>query len=304
MRIGAVEIPSREIQLLSWFEVSYHHRCRLWPPNGVTLLFNKGSRWSVVNFGHYPIVDLLLGQTPTAMHLRRTRHHFTLSWQKPWPEVDAFWLNTRNATRHSRRCILIRHAFWIRILALAYILDDAPRTFMQSILHCFENILLDVSVIFYFFLFWGGGREEAFEEVAGGGPVLRKNRGRGGGSEEEAREGEGRRGSVCGDGGGAQYFFSGPKCPPRYSRFAATVCGSKTTIFFMQLHLPSFFFWGSFQYAFAAFKIVQMIYFMHLQFWRFSEKILLIFFWGGGGYLLIPTRIWVQVEGWTAYRRN
>ena len=44
-----------------------------------------------------------------------------------------------------------------------------------------------------------------------------KREGGGGGSEEEAREGEGRWGNVCGEGGGgAKYFFGGPKCPPSF----------------------------------------------------------------------------------------
>ena len=38
----------------------------------------------------------------------------------------------------------------------------------------------------------------------------------------------------------------------------------------MQLHLP-YFSWDSSQYAFAAFKIWGIFYFMELQFWRFSE---------------------------------
>ena len=58
---------------------------------------------------------------------------------------------------------------------------------------------------FGYFLFfscsWAGEREEA-REVAGGGAGSNKNRGRGGLSEEEAREREGRRESVCGEGGG------------------------------------------------------------------------------------------------------
>ena len=48
-----------------------------------------------------------------------------------------------------------------------------------------------------------------------GGSVLIKNRGRGGGVPRRAWEGEGRWGHVCGEGGGgAKYFFSGPKFPP------------------------------------------------------------------------------------------
>ena len=57
--------------------------------------------------------------------------------------------------------------------------------------------------------------------------------------------------------------------------------GSETIICFMQLHFP-YFSWDSFQYAFAAFKIIGIIYFMRLQFWRFSELILHKFL--GGGY--------------------
>ena len=60
------------------------------------------------------------------------------------------------------------------------------------------------------------GREgEASEEVAGA-PVFYQIIERWGGVfEEEAREGEGRWGHVCGEGGGAaKYFFWGPKCPP------------------------------------------------------------------------------------------
>ena len=75
---------------------------------------------------------------------------------------------------------------------------------------------------FYFFLFWAGGKEEASEEVAGGGSVLIKIEGGGGVSEEEAREGEWRRGNFCGEGGGAKYFFSGPKRPPRIAYEAIT----------------------------------------------------------------------------------
>ena len=48
-----------------------------------------------------------------------------------------------------------------------------------------------------------------------GGPVLLKILGGGGGgSEEDAREGEGHQGECLWGGGGAKYFFSGPKCPP------------------------------------------------------------------------------------------
>ena len=64
-------------------------------------------------------------------------------------------------------------------------------------------------------------------------------------------------------------------------RCAVTIFGSETIIFFMQLHIP-YFFWDSFQYAFAAFKTIEIIYFMELQFWRFSELILHKFLGGGG----------------------
>ena len=59
--------------------------------------------------------------------------------------------------------------------------------------------LVDVSD--FFFLFRGAGEGEASEEVAGA-PFFYKKIEGGGGSEEEVREGEGRRGNVCGEGGG------------------------------------------------------------------------------------------------------
>ena len=52
----------------------------------------------------------------------------------------------------------------------------------------------------------------------------------------------------------------------------------------MQLHLP-YIFWDSFQYAFAGFEIIGIIYLMQLHFWRFSELILHKFF--GGGYVKV-----------------
>ena len=66
---------------------------------------------------------------------------------------------------------------------------------------CFVLIAsVDVSD-FFFFCSGAGEREEASEEVAGG-PVLNKNRGRGRRfPREEVREGEGRRGNVCGERG-------------------------------------------------------------------------------------------------------
>ena len=41
-----------------------------------------------------------------------------------------------------------------------------------------------------------------------------------------------------------------------YSKCAVTSFGSETIIFFMQLHFP-YIFWDSFQYAFAAFTIIE-----------------------------------------------
>ena len=65
-----------------------------------------------------------------------------------------------------------------------------------------------------------------------------------------------------------------------YLRCAVTIFGSEAIIFRMQLHLP-YIFWDSFQYAYAAFKIIGIIHFMQLQFWRFSELILRKFLEGG-----------------------
>ena len=72
--------------------------------------------------------------------------------------------------------------------------------------------LVDVLDIFNFFLFLGGGKGGGARGGGrgGGGPVLIKIEGRGGGlSDEEAREREGRRGNVCGEGWVAKYFFFG-----------------------------------------------------------------------------------------------
>ena len=65
-----------------------------------------------------------------------------------------------------------------------------------------------------------------------------------------------------------------------YLRCAVTIFGSETIIFFMQSHLP-YILWDYFQYAFAALKIIGIIYFMQLQFWRFLELILRTL-WGEG----------------------
>ena len=73
---------------------------------------------------------------------------------------------------------------------------------------------MDVSDIFYFFLFRGAGEGGGVRGGGRGGLFFIKIEGGGGVPGEEAREGEGRRGNVCGE-GGARYFFSAPKCPPR-----------------------------------------------------------------------------------------
>ena len=53
-----------------------------------------------------------------------------------------------------------------------------------------------------------------------GGPVLIENKREGGDSKEEAREGEGRRGSVCGEEGGeAKFFFFRAEMPTKKCTF-------------------------------------------------------------------------------------
>ena len=86
----------------------------------------------------------------------------------------------------------------------------------NCLLKCLPNCLGGRFGYFLFFSFsWAGEKGGASEEVAGGAGLLSKIEGGGGLSEEEARERKGRRGNVCGEGGGgAKYFFSGPKCPP------------------------------------------------------------------------------------------
>ena len=82
------------------------------------------------------------------------------------------------------------------------------------------SCLVNVSDIFNYFSVRGAGeKEEASEEVAVG-SVSIKNRGRGGGFREGGVGGERARwGNVCGErGGGAKYFFSGPKFPPSLSQ--------------------------------------------------------------------------------------
>ena len=82
-----------------------------------------------------------------------------------------------------------------------------------------EHLSVDVSEIFYFFVGWGKGKEESEAPGGGGGgSVLLKIPGGGGGFPGEGPRG---REGVCSElgnlfgGGGAKYFFSGPKCPPR-----------------------------------------------------------------------------------------
>ena len=77
----------------------------------------------------------------------------------------------------------------------------------------------------------------------------------------------------------AKFYAVNCKLFWQYLRCAVTIFGSETIIFFMLLHLP-YFFWDSFQHAFAAFKMIGINYFMQLQFWKFSELILNKF-WGG-----------------------
>ena len=77
--------------------------------------------------------------------------------------------------------------------------------------------MADVSDIFYFFFCSGRGKGES--EAAGrGGVDFALKIPEGGGSPGGAEGSRGREG-VCGQlgiwgGGGAKYFFSGPKCPP------------------------------------------------------------------------------------------
>ena len=80
-----------------------------------------------------------------------------------------------------------------------------------------EVNLADVSDIFYFFSARGGGRGSP-RPPGGGCRFLIENPRGGGGLQEWPRGREG----VCGKlgilgGGGAKYFFSGPKCPPSKS---------------------------------------------------------------------------------------
>ena len=77
---------------------------------------------------------------------------------------------------------------------------------------------MDVSNIFYFFLLEGG--EGGVRGAGRGGKFgfLLKSQERGGGLQEgRGGRGAGRVSAAnWGWGGGAKYFFSGPKCPPRH----------------------------------------------------------------------------------------
>ena len=67
----------------------------------------------------------------------------------------------------------------------------------------------------FFFSVRGRGKRRRRPRRWLGGSVLIKNRGRGWGFRGESWEGEGRWGNVCGERGGAKYFFSGPKIPTK-----------------------------------------------------------------------------------------
>ena len=77
---------------------------------------------------------------------------------------------------------------------------------------------MDVSDIFIFFPVPGRGKgRRRPRRWPGGGGGLNENRGKEGGlCEEAAREREGRRGNVCGEGGGgAKYVFFGAEMPTK-----------------------------------------------------------------------------------------
>ena len=75
-----------------------------------------------------------------------------------------------------------------------------------------------VSDIFYFSFVWGRGKGGGVGVQRGEGYLLFGTE-RGGRVFEEGRRGGGHRGweGVVGRGGGAKYFFSGPKCPPSWA---------------------------------------------------------------------------------------
>ena len=93
---------------------------------------------------------------------------------------------------------------------------------------------------YFFFLFRGGGEGGGVRGGGRGVPFLFiKIEGGGGVSEEEeAREGEGRRGNVCGEGGGAKYFFSGPKCAASDSMTNQAKQTKKTCCLFHTCNAP------------------------------------------------------------------
>ena len=63
--------------------------------------------------------------------------------------------------------------------------------------------------------------------------------------------------------------------PRIFLRDAITIFGSEL-IFFMQLHLP-YLFWTPSNMHLQLSRLLEFIYFMQLQFWRFSELILISF---------------------------
>ena len=78
---------------------------------------------------------------------------------------------------------------------------------------------MDVSDIFYFFCS-GEGKGGVRGDREGGGRICIENARRGGGVSRGGRDGEGA-GSVSREsGGGANFFFGGPKCPPLQSHLA------------------------------------------------------------------------------------
>ena len=96
------------------------------------------------------------------------------------------------------------------------------------------TILLDVSDIFYFFPL-GGGEGSPGRQGGGGSVSVLKSPG-GGGVSQKRRGGPGRVSAGNLWGGGAKYFFSGPKCPPSKSQLSTSFANHsiytyRTTLF-------------------------------------------------------------------------
>ena len=86
--------------------------------------------------------------------------------------------------------------------------------YRQEIIN-FTNLdgrLVDVSIFFFFCSGEGKGEREA---PGGGGAIFHGNSQGGGGSRVGGGGGARSREVVCGEGGGLNIFFPGPKCPPR-----------------------------------------------------------------------------------------